>query len=457
MNKSQVLIIEDEVNLTYFIKSALKEDGYLVSSALNLKEGRRLLKSKQPDLILLDIKLPDGLGLDFLSEIRQQMPNVQIILMTAYGSIEQAVHAMKLGADNYLQKPFDIDELKLIILQLRKQQSIKNELAFLKSKQIELLSETYHICQSPVMQDLYKLIQKVAESNDTDVLIEGESGTGKEMLVQMIHNLSARSKGALIDINCASIPDNLVESELFGYEPGAFTDATKRKSGLMELANKGTFFLDEISELSLQLQVKILRVLETRTIRSLGGIRDKELDFRLIAATNRSLTNLVREGKFREDLYYRLQVFPIEVPALREHPEDILPLAEFFLQKFSKQANKQGIKLDVSVEKKLLDYSWPGNVREVKNVIERSVIMCDESEIGVEQLLLDPTNFKQSDTQIQLPADGLDMESVLENIRSKLVQQALERTDGNQVQAAKLLNVPRHVIRYYLKQRDTAG
>lgn len=454
MNKTQILIIDDEVNLTYFLESALKDEGYLVSTAFNLKEGRRLLKSKQPDLVLLDVKLPDGLGLDYLSEIRQQIPNIQIILMTAYGSIEQAVHAMKLGADNYLQKPFDIEELKLLIHQLGKQLSAKNELAFLKSKQFESLSATYHICESPAMQDLYKLIQKVAESNETDVIIEGESGTGKEMLVQMIHNLSSRSKGALIDINCAAIPDNLLESELFGYEPGAFTGATKRKSGLMELANKGTFFLDEISELPLQLQVKLLRVLETRMIRSLGGIRDKELDFRMIATTNRSLSNLVKDGKFREDLYYRLQVFPIYVPALRDRPEDILPLAKFFLQKFTKQINKPGLKLGSSTEKKLLEYSWPGNIREVKNVIERAVVICDDPEIKVEQLLLAPIDFGNEDNLIHLPADGLNMENVLENIRSELVQQALERTNGNQVQAAQLLKVPRHIIRYYLQHRN---
>jgi two-component system response regulator AtoC len=457
MNTSQLLIIDDEINLNYFLENALKEEGYLVSTAFNLKEGRQLLKSKQPDLILLDIKLPDGLGLEFLSEIRQQGPNIQIILMTAYGSIEQAVHAMKLGADNYLQKPFDIDELKLLIHQLHKQKSIKNELAFLKSKQFESLSDTYYICQSPVMQDLYSLIQKVAKSNDTDVIIEGESGTGKEMLVQMVHNLSPRSKGALVDINCASIPENLMESELFGYEPGAFTGATKRKSGLMEVANNGTFFLDEISELSLQLQVKLLRVLETRMIRSLGGVRDKAVDFRLIAATNRSLSNLVKDGKFREDLYYRLQVFPIKVPALRDHPDDILPLAKYFLQKFSKQANKSGMKLSTSTEKKLMEYSWPGNVREVKNIIERTVVMCDNSEIKAEQILLTPLHLRDPVIPSQLPVDGLNMESVLENIRSEFVQQALTRTHGNQVQAAKLLNVPRHIIRYYLQQKDING
>lgn len=457
MNKCQILIIDDEINLNYFLESALKEEGYLVSAAFNLKEGRQLLKSKQPDLILLDVKLPDGLGLDFLSEIRQQIPNIQIILMTAYGSIEQAVLAMKLGADNYLQKPFDIEELKLLIHQLRKQQSIKNELAFLKSKQIESLSDSYHICKSSVMQDLYKLIQRVADSNDTDVIIEGESGTGKEMLVQMIHNLSSRSKNALIDINCAAIPDNLMESELFGYEPGAFTGAVKRKSGLMELANKGTFFLDEISELSQQLQVKLLRVLETRMIRSLGGVRDKKLDFRLIATTNRSLSKLVKDGKFREDLFYRLQVFPIKVPALRDRTEDILPLARFFLQKFSKQINKSGIKLSSSSENKLIEYSWPGNIREVKNVIERAVIMCDDSEISAEQLLLIPLHFNQTNNLLKLPDNGLNMETVLENLRSELVQQALDRTNGNQVQAAKLLNVPRHIMRYYLQQRDITG
>lgn len=455
MNSYQILIIDDEVNLCYFLESALKEDGYLVSTALNLKEGRQLLKEKQPDLILSDIKLPDGLGLDFLVETREQLPNIPIVLMTAYGSIEQAVHAMKIGADNYLQKPFDLQELKLLIHQLRKQQVIKNELEFLKSKQIKLLSETYHICQSQVMQDLYKIIQKVAESNDTDVIIEGESGTGKEMFVRMIHNLSSRSKGALVDINCASIPDNLLESELFGYEPGAFTGANKKKSGLMELAHKGTFFLDEISELSLHLQVKLLRVLETRTIRNLGGIRDKVIDFRLIAATNRSLSTLVEERKFREDLYYRLQVFPIKVPALRDHPEDILPLANFFLEKFSKQANKSGLRLNSVTEQKLLEYSWPGNIREVKNVIERSVVMCDGSEIHVEQLFLNPLNFNRQVNLLDLPADGLNLEDVLESIRSKLVGQALTRSNGNQVQAAMLLNVPRHIIRYYLRQKET--
>lgn len=457
MNSYQVLIIDDEANLCYFLESALKEEGYLVSTALNLEEGRRLLKEKQPDLILSDNKLPDGLGLDFLVEVRKQLPDIQIVLMTAYGSIEQAVHAMKLGADNYLQKPFDLQELKLLIHQLQKQRVIKNELVFLKSKQFKLLSETYHICESQVMQDLYRLIQKVAESNDTDVIIEGESGTGKEMIVQMIHNLSSRSEGALIDINCASIPDELMESELFGYEPGAFTGANKKKSGLMELAHKGTFFLDEISELSLHLQVKLLRALETRTIRSLGGIRDKVLDFRLIAATNRSLSSLVEDRKFREDLYYRLQVFPIKVPALRDHPEDILPLANFFLQKFSKQANKPGLRLSSTTEKKLMEYAWPGNIREVKNVIERSVVMCDDSEIQLEQLFLNPLHFSKQDNLLDLPDEGLNMELVLENIRSKLVEQALNRSNGNQVQAAKLLNVPRHIIRYYLKQRETSG
>ncbi|MFZ5947918.1 MAG: sigma-54-dependent transcriptional regulator [Stygiobacter sp.] len=449
MKNAQILITEDEKNLSFFIAESLRSEGYSVCQAETIAISRQHIMEHNPDLILLDINLPDGNGLEFLKELKKGSRQVNVLLMTAYGSINQAIDAIRLGASDYLTKPFDLEELKIRIKKILETELIKEEISYFHEKEEKYFSEEYFYCNSSKMKELYGLVEKVA-LEDTPVLIEGESGTGKEMIARLVHKMSPRSKKSLIDVNCASIPEQFIESELFGFEQGAFTGANKKKPGLFEIADSGSIILDEISEMPIQLQVKLLRILETKSLRRLGGINDKKVDFRLIALTNRKLSKLVSEGNFREDLYYRLSVFPIVIPSLREHKEDIIDLANFFIKKFSKGKE---IKLSNEAKEILVNYSWPGNVRELRNVIERALIISSENEISVNSLLV--TNIENDPLpKIEVTQEGLDLNKYLDKIKNIAIQQALKITNNNQVKAAELLNVPRHVIRYYLDKKS---
>jgi two-component system response regulator AtoC len=454
MNNYHILIIEDEQNLNYFLSEGLKEEGYNLHSASNLEEGRNLLKKQHPDLILLDIKLPDGNGIEFLRDIKSNGKQVNVLMMTAYGSINQAVEAIRLGAIDYLSKPFDLDELKIKIDKIRKTDQLKNELAYLYKKEEKFYDQEYLVCHSSRMKTLYSLVDKVANSGCNSILVQGESGTGKEMIARMIHKHSERSNKALVDLNCAAVPEQFIESELFGHEQGAFTGATKKKLGLLQIADKSIIIFDEISEMPFNMQVKILRVLETQTIRRLGSVNDIKVDFRTIALTNRDLGKCVDEGNFREDLLYRLNMFLIEVPALREHKEDLPELLMFFIEKFAKK-NHKNLTITSEAINKLMEYDWPGNIRELRNVIERAVIIAEGKEINSDHLYLNAKPQKtDSIINTQEIKEGINLKEFLEKAKNNAIKCALENSGNNQAKAAQLLNVPRHVIRYFLEKNQ---
>lgn len=450
MKNAQILITEDEKNLSFFIAECLRNEGYSVCQAESISLSRQHINEHHPDLILLDVNLPDGNGLEFLKELKSSGKHTNILLMTAYGSINQAIDAIRLGASDYLTKPFDLEELKIRIKKILDTELIKEEISYFKEREEKHFSEEYFHCKSTKMKNLYELVEKVSHT-DTPVLIEGESGTGKEMIARLVHKLSPRSQKPLVDINCASIPEQFIESELFGFEQGAFTGATKKKVGLFEIADSSSIILDEISEMPIQLQAKLLRILETKSLRRLGGVTDKKVDFRLIALTNKNLTKMVSEGNFREDLYYRLNVFPIHIPPLKEHREDIIDLANFFINKFAKG---KSIILSSEAEEILSNYSWPGNVRELRNVIERALIISSGNELTGDSLLLTNRNQNGEKPIITITSEGMDLNLYIDKIKDSAIQQALKLTDNNQVKAAELLNIPRHVIRYFLEKKS---
>jgi len=452
--KHNICIIDDEENLGYFLQTTLTEDGFQVHRFTNLYSAKEALRTISPDLILLDVNLPDGNGIEFLQSLKEQNCSALIIIMTAYGSINQAISAIKVGAVDYLQKPFDLEELKLKINQVLKQQSIKSEINYFRERDERIFQNNFLFCQSEVMQKVYDLVKRVALSTNTSVLIEGESGTGKEMIAKMIHKYSPRKERPIVDLNCASIPETLMESELFGFEQGAFTGATKRKIGLFEVADNSSLILDEISEMPYTLQAKLLRVLETQTIRRLGSVADISVDFRLIAITNRNLKDLVKQNLFREDLFFRISVVPIKIPPLRKHKEDIIQLAEFFVERFQKNVNKRSMFFSNSAIQKLLNYSWPGNIRELKNVIERAVILSNTNSIESDDLLIDYSENANLKNLLDLPESGIELTKLLETLKDNLIEKALAKCGGNQVKAAELLSVPRHVIRYYLEKKS---
>ncbi len=393
-------------------------------------------------------------------------------MLTGYNDVRTAFEAMRNGAADYILKPFELDALKLTIAKVAEKISLRNQIRILSRETLRRYTESeFILCPSPKMTKVYELAAQVAQTNDTTVLILGESGSGKEHIAKFIHHSSMRKSQPFVEINCAAIPENLLEAELFGYEPGAFTDARSKKIGLFEYADGGTLFLDEIGDMPLATQAKVLKLIETKTFRRVGGLRDMKSDVRIVAATNRDLARLINEGKFREDLYYRLQVVPIEVPPLRERPEDILQLADFFLKNFS-QAMRKRLEFSSEAIGAMLGYGWKGNVRELKNVIERAVIITPNGErITPQHLSLDTRRKAVEPTPSQSPAPLsasskeealLDFEMPfclrehLENIERKYILHALEKTGGNQLRAAKLLGIERHVLRYQMKKLGIA-
>lgn len=464
-----ILVVDDEPLITEFIEDSLSSEGYYIQTALDGASALEIARKSFPDIVLLDYHLPDMNGIDVLKKLREYDDGVQVLMLTGYNDVRIAFEAMRNGAADYILKPFEIDALKLTIAKIAEKISLRNQIRILsKDTQRRYAESEYILCTSPKMTTVYELASQVAQTNDTTVLILGESGVGKEHVAKFIHHSSSRKSKPFVDINCASIPENLLEAELFGYEPGAFTDARSKKIGLFEYADGGTLFLDEIGDMPLATQAKVLKLIETKTFRRLGGLRDMKSDVRIIAATNRDLARLIDEGKFREDLYYRLQVVPIEIAPLRERPEDILQLADFFLKHFCQTMRKRLEFSDESL-KAMLAYSWKGNVRELKNVIERAVIITPNSEkIMPHHLALDsrrkvsdaatpkpsttPTAQEESSKEslsITLP---VSLKEHLENIERKYILHALQQTHGNQLRAAKLLGIERHVLRYQMKK-----
>jgi|Deesub1362B_J571_1020462.scaffolds.fasta_scaffold00011_49 DNA-binding NtrC family response regulator len=431
---ASILLIEDEEGITLSLKALFEGRGYDFINAYTGREGLHLALKELPDVVLLDLRLPDIYGLEILKELKSKHPEIAIIIMTGYGEIKEAVEAIKLGAEHYLQKPVDLDEIIIIV---------ERALDTRKLKQKELLQKGPYpiIGRSRHIQGLIHLINLLASNPSTTVLIEGETGTGKELVARNIHILSNRGDKPFVDINCASLPVNIFETELFGYEAGAFTDAKTTKKGLFEIADGGTIFLDEIAEMPLPVQAKLLRVLETKTFRRIGGTRDIKIDVRVIAATNRDLAECVKKGTFREDLYYRLNVMPLKILPLRERPEDIPLLVEYFIEEFSKNMNKRFRPLDTETIHILCSYHWPGNVRELRNVLERAAILSTEGVIRIPELL-------QPETSSSRDTEPLSLKEV-ERLHIKKV---LELTGKNRTKAAQLLGISRSTLNEKIKQ-----
>jgi len=448
--KAAILIVEDEAKMRRLLELQLGDEGFVAQTAPDAEIGLQML-SKQPyDLIVTDFKLPGMNGLEFLQAVKRTNANIPVIVMTAYGSVESAVEAMKAGASDYVLKPFSLAELALVIrkeldaTKLREENRSLREALGLKYKYDNI------VAQSEKMQAVLQLVERVAPTNAT-VLVGGESGVGKDLIARAIHQHSQRATGPFIKINSTAIPENLLESELFGYEKGAFTGATTSKPGKFELADKGTLFLDEIGDVPPATQVKLLRVLQEREFERLGGTRTLKVDVRLIAATNRDLRAALEEGTFREDLYYRLNVVAINIPPLREHKEDIPALAELFLQRYTREMQKPvEQKITPAAMKMLLEFHWPGNVRELENVIQRAVTLSTGPNIDVADIQIETAAGARagaSDSNHLLPP-GM----TLDQWEEEAIREALRRANGNKSQAARTLGLSRNALRYRLSK-----
>jgi DNA-binding NtrC family response regulator len=459
MSKANILLVDDQDSIRHFVGKALEDDGYTVRTAESVRETRQAIEQEMPDMLLLDLKLPDGTGLELLREIKRLQPEVPIILMTAFGEVETAVEAMSAGAFWFVKKPFQIEELLALVGRALESQRLWLELRRLRHQ--AFADEDYlHSC-SPSMQEAYAIAEQVSRGDNTTVLIEGESGTGKEYFANLIHRMSARHDKPFVEINCAAIPRELLESELFGHEKGAFTDARTQKMGLMELANDGTLFLDEIGEMSPMLQVKLLRVLERRTFKRVGGTKDIMVNLRIISATNQDLDRLVKEGGFREDLYYRLKVVPLWVPPLRDRRDDILPLGRLFMDRFARQFKKPFRNISPAAEQLLCGYAWPGNIRELRNLFERTMLLETGEVLEAQHLKLAPRARPNTVASLGQKIDGIlngtltdgciPFEPLVEELERALIVRASYATNWNQSRTAEMLNLKRDKLRYRMK------
>jgi two-component system response regulator PilR (NtrC family) len=454
---TRVLIIDDEESIRDFLSLLFAEEGYAVTTTDSVGGARQELERSSFDLILCDILMPDGSGLDLLQEIVADDPRAAVIMMTAYTSTKSAIEAMKLGAYDYISKPFDVEELKVVAQRALEKTELVDENLYLRKSLDERFTFDNIVGRSPKMQAIFSLIQRMAKTTST-VLIYGESGTGKELIARAIHHQSDRAKRRFLSINCGALPENLLESELFGHERGAFTGAVKEKQGMFQEATGGTLFLDEIGEMTLGMQVKLLRALQEKTVRKVGGNREESVDVRIVAATNQDLQSRLKAGSFREDLFYRINVIPIHLPPLRHRREDIPLLVDFFLDKLSRQLGIESPQISLGAMEILERYDWPGNVRELENLLERALALSGDPVITADDL---PQGLQSggegSIDAIQLPSEGVDLEALLESIRSQLMRQALEFTDGNQTRAAEMLGMTFRSFRYYAKKQGLTG
>ncbi len=445
--KPSILIVEDEAKMRRLLELQLADEGFRAVTAPDAESGLQLLQKDQFDLVVTDFKLPGMTGLEFLQAVKRANAAIPVIIMTAYGTVESAVEAMKIGASDYVLKPFSLAELVLIIRKELDSRNLREENRTLR----EALGQRYHydniVARGEKMQAVLALVERVAPTNST-VLLGGESGVGKDLIARAIHQHSHRASGPFIKINSTAIPENLLESELFGYEKGAFSGATTSKPGKFELADKGTLFLDEIGDIPPAIQVKLLRVLQEREFERLGGTKTLKVDVRLIAATNRDLRAALEDGTFREDLYYRLNVVAIDIPPLRDHKEDIPALANFFLEKFSRESGKPVRGLTSAAMKLLMDFHWPGNVRELENILERGVTLSSSSMLDVADIHLDSAPAHPAAGSATALPDGM----TLDQWEDQAIREALRRANGNKSQAARSLGLSRNALRYRLSK-----
>ena len=470
MANEKILIVDDEKLVRWSLRQKCEEWGYQVLEAEDGASGSRLAHAESPDLVLLDVRLPDANGVEVLQRLKDAGDARAVIMMTADPQLDDVKAAIKLGAFDFIGKPLNFDELGVTIENALEATRLRTEVETLQKEVRRQAGYGDVVGVSEKLTDLMKFVRKVAASEATTILIQGESGTGKDLIAKTIHYESRRQNKPFVAINCSAIPETLLEAELFGHEKGAFTDAKAMKKGLFEMAHGGTLFLDEIGELSLFLQAKLLRVLEDQRIRRVGGVRDMQVDVRVIAASNRDLERAVQEGHFRQDLYYRLAVISIFIPPLRDRKEDILPLVEFFIEHYSRAFRKPIRGLSDEARRLLLHYDWPGNVRELKNAVERAMILEDAPELQAAYLPFSVSHPKTAGTAFEqfssspggaqpLP-DGRQLPSLnipeggtsLEEVERALVELALEKAQHNQTQAARLLDISRDALRYKMKK-----
>jgi two-component system response regulator PilR (NtrC family) len=444
-----ILIIDDEKSLLELLSVVLKKEGYRVKTLLAPTKVFELMDKEDFDLLICDIKLPQMSGMEVLKYVRENRPGLPVIMITAYGSLKQAVEALKAGAIDYILKPFDVEELKIIIAQELEKRHLREENILLKRNLQEKYSFENMIGKSKAMQEVYSLIEK-ASGTDSTVLISGESGTGKEMAARALHLISRRAEKPFVSINCAALPENLLESELFGHARGSFTGAVADKKGMFEVATHGTLFLDEVGETSPWTQVKLLRALQERKVRRVGGTEEIPVDVRIIAATNQDLKSRIEEGKFREELYYRLNVISFEMPPLRKRPEDIPPLVSHFLQKYSQQMGKKMKRVAPEVISYFEGYSWPGNVRELENVIERVVAIEDRETITAASLPREITSPHKKESPQPLIPPSFNLTVHLEDMSRKYITEARLLAGGNLRKTASLLGISYRSLRHLI-------
>ncbi len=445
----RVLVVDDEENLRLVLKTLLKRNGYEVETAGSGEDALGLVESFGPDFVITDVRMPRMGGLDLLATLRAKGNDATVIVMSAYGSNDLALEAMKAGAYDYVSKPFKPDEIVLVLKKAEERETLRRENRALRDEIRKEHRFDNILAKSGKMQTIFRTISKIADYKTT-VLVTGESGVGKELVARAIHQRSSRSGGPFVPINCGAIPENLLESELFGHKKGAFTDAVSDRRGLFEEANGGTLFLDEIGELPLALQVKLLRVLEDEKIRRLGESRDLQVDVRIVTATHRDLLAETKAGRFREDLFYRLNVLPIAVPPLRDRREDIPLLIDHFVTRNNARLGTDIRGLDGEARRLLYEYAWPGNVRELENTVERAMVLCEGDNIGASDL---PERIREArdPVKLQLSSGELSVKKTTRYIEEVLIRRALQKTKGNRTRAAELLEISHRALLYKIK------
>ncbi len=449
MKENSILIIDDEKSQRDILTGYLRKKGFKIISASLGEEGIKIVKENLIDIILSDFKMPDKTGLEVLEEVKKINPEISFIMITAFGTVENAVKAMRLGADDYISKPVNLDELDILLERIIEHKNLISENELLKTQLQDKYKISSVISNSPKMSNVISMASRVADSKAT-VLITGESGTGKEVLAKSIHYISPRKDNPFVTVNISALSANLIESELFGHEKGSFTGADRMKKGRFEIANNGTIFLDEIGDIPPSTQVKLLRVLQEQQIERVGSTEYINIDVRVIAATNRNLGEKIKEGTFREDLFYRLNVVTINIPPLRERKGDILPLIEFFIEKYSKQNGKKKMEISKEAVDQLLKYNYPGNVRELENLIERAVVLARSNIITLTDL---PINVKELTEENKIQDLGSsDITGQVEALEKRLIYDALKQASGNQTKAGKMLGITERNLRYKLRK-----
>ena len=450
MEKHTILVVDDESAQRLILSGHLKQKGFKVLEAASGNDALSIVNEKLIDIIITDFKMPDLTGLDLLKKVKATNLEITVVMVTAFGTIETAVEAMKEGAYDYLTKPIDLDELDLVIKKILERQQLLSENRMLKEQLVEKYNLSGIVANSKKMESVLNVAIRAADSKAT-ILIRGESGTGKEVLAKAIHFASPRSDKPFIAVSCAALNENLLESELFGHEKGAYTGADKLRRGRFELADEGTLFLDEIGDLPISTQIKLLRVLQEEQFERVGGSQTLSVDVRIIAATNRNIEQLINDGKFREDLFYRINVVTIEIPPLRERKEDILPLIDFFIDKFIKDTNKEKAEFSKEALDVLIRYNYPGNIRELENIVHHSIVLSRNEIISTDDLPLGIKNLK-SEEHIKKLSEMLTLPDQVETFEKKMIIKALHESNNNQSKAAKALGISEGNLRYKLEK-----